>query len=72
MAVGFLAAWLTQDTSAHPAVDGSKFFGIAAKSPHPHSPADRDAKEFLRAAYQEKLDLLSAVAGKSQLAAADR
>lgn len=36
------------------------------------NPADRDAQEFLRSAYQEKLDLLSAVAGKSQLAAADR
>ena len=40
----------------------------AAKS----NPQDRDAQEFLRSAYQEKLDLLSAVAGKSQLAAADR
>ena len=40
----------------------------AAKS----NPKDRDAQEFLRAAYQEKLDLLSAVAGKSQLASADR
>ena len=36
------------------------------------NPQDRDAQEFLRSAYQEKLDLLSAVAGKSQLAAADR
>jgi hypothetical protein len=36
------------------------------------NPADRDAQEFLRAAYQEKLDLLSAVAGKSQLASAGR
>lgn len=40
----------------------------AAKS----NPQDRDAQEFLRSAYQEKLDLLSAVAGKSQLASADR
>lgn len=36
------------------------------------NPKDRDAQEFLRSAYQEKLDLLSAVAGKSQLAVADR
>jgi hypothetical protein len=36
------------------------------------NPKDRDAQEFLRSAYQEKLDLLSAVAGKSQLASADR
>jgi anti-sigma factor RsiW len=36
------------------------------------NPQDRDAQEFLRTAYQEKLDLLSAVAGKSQLASADR
>ena len=36
------------------------------------NPQDRDAQEFLRSAYQDKLDLLSAVAGKSQLAAADR
>jgi hypothetical protein len=36
------------------------------------NPADKDAQEFLRSAYQEKLDLLSAVAGKSQLAAAGR
>jgi Putative zinc-finger len=36
------------------------------------NPADKDAQEFLRAAYRDKLDLLSAVAGKSQLASADR
>ncbi|HLL75579.1 MAG TPA: zf-HC2 domain-containing protein [Pyrinomonadaceae bacterium] len=36
------------------------------------NPKDLDAQEFLRAAYQDKLDLLSAVAGKSELASADR
>jgi hypothetical protein len=40
----------------------------AAKS----NPADTDAREFLRAAYQNKLDLLTTVAGKSELAAAGR
>jgi hypothetical protein len=33
------------------------------------NPADKDAQEFLRTAYQDKIDLLAAVAGKSQLAA---
>jgi hypothetical protein len=36
------------------------------------NPADKDAQEFLRAAYQGKLDLLSALAGKSELAAVAR
>jgi hypothetical protein len=40
----------------------------AAKS----NPADTDAREFLRAAYQNKLDLLTTVAGKSELAVAGR
>jgi hypothetical protein len=36
------------------------------------NPKDKDAQEFLRTAYQDKIDMLSAFAGKSQLASAGR
>jgi hypothetical protein len=45
---------------------------VASRVAARRDPADKDAQEFLRAAYQDKLDLLHAVADQTQLASIGR
>jgi hypothetical protein len=44
----------------------------ASRASARRDPADKDAQEFLRSAYQDKLDLLHAVADQTQLASLTR
>jgi hypothetical protein len=45
---------------------------VASRVAARRDPADKDAQEFLRTAYQDKLDLLHAVSDQTQIASIGR